>query len=185
MKLMDLDLEQLGIPVSNRLLVVTFMSALCLTCSVCSPFRSKSTAAWWRCPPGNLPVSAVTYLRLGMRWWSPVPRMESSSPRRENWVRETSNFLRPAPLTKKMRRWVDWCCLLVLIGTNTQKKHSLTAWNYQKVCFRPSFNAVLASSDICHNFLSLCVGHNWDERTGSADFCPQLSQLLYQGHAAV
>lgn len=48
MKLMDLDVEQLGIPVSNGLLVVavTFMSTLFLTRPVCTPFRSRSTAAW-------------------------------------------------------------------------------------------------------------------------------------------
>lgn len=48
MKLMDLDVEQLGIPVSNGLLVfaVTFMSTPSLTRSVCTPFRSRSTAAW-------------------------------------------------------------------------------------------------------------------------------------------
>lgn len=48
MKLMDLDVEQLGIPVSSGLLVVAvaFMSTLCLTCPVSTPFRSRSTAAW-------------------------------------------------------------------------------------------------------------------------------------------
>lgn len=48
MKLMDLDVEQLGIPVSNGLLVVAvaFMSTLFLTCPVGTLFRSRSTAAW-------------------------------------------------------------------------------------------------------------------------------------------
>ena len=66
MKLMDLDVEQLGIPVSNLLpsilvvwlrLFVPFVAdpsrLLCL-------YRSRSTAAWSRCPLGSLLASAAT-----------------------------------------------------------------------------------------------------------------------------
>lgn len=52
MKLMDLDVEQLGIPVSNSSSSFTafwvwfLLTALLLTCAVLRPSRSRSTAAW-------------------------------------------------------------------------------------------------------------------------------------------
>lgn len=45
MKLMDLDVEQLGIPVSDGP-AGAFLSAPSPTCAVCPLLRSRSTAAW-------------------------------------------------------------------------------------------------------------------------------------------
>lgn len=115
MKLMDLDVEQLGIPVSNLLPVFAvwlqrlFMPVVADPSRLRCLCRSRSTAAWSRCPQGSLPASAATCPRSATPSWSPAPRTESSSRPRESWAQETSSCPRPATWTRRTRRWVARC----------------------------------------------------------------------------